>query len=90
MDSTLAELRRRPRRAPLRATRSTRLEIALADVNSKTGNPDRLRIKTNASYARRDWANKSSVSEDALRTTVVQVAHGAADVERNLQDKGKR
>ena len=90
MDSTLAELSRSPRRAPLRATRATRLEIAVADDKSKTGNPDRHRINTSEDYEVRDWAKKFGVDEDMIRTAVVQVGNMASDVERYLKDRVKR
>jgi len=90
MDSTLAELRRSHRRAPLRATRATRLEIAVADDKSKTGNPDRQRINTSEAYELREWAKKFGVTEDMIRTAVAQVGNMENDVERYLKDKAKR
>ena len=90
MNATLEELQRRPRTAPLRATRATRVEIAVADDKSKTDNPDGRRINANEPHELRDWAKKFGVSEEALRTAIVQVGIEAADVERYLQDKAKR
>ena len=62
----------------------------MADDKSKTGNPDRQRINTSEPYEVRDWAKKFGVTEDMLRTAVVQVGNQAADVERYLKDKNKR
>jgi hypothetical protein len=90
MDAPLSEIRKAPRRAPLRATRPSRMEVFLADDKSKTGEPDRQRINTSERYEVRDWAKKFGVSEDALRTAVIQVGNMAHDVERYLQDKAKR
>jgi hypothetical protein len=90
MDARLAEIRQTARRAPLRARRPSKQEVPLADDKSKTGNPDRLRINTNEDYELRDWAKKFGVSEDMVRTAVVQVGNVAADVERYLNDNAKR
>lgn len=59
----------------------------MADDKGKTGDPDRQRINTNQPHELRDWAKKFHVSEDALRTAVVQVGNQATDVERYLKDK---
>ena len=84
----LAEIRRTPRRAPLRARRASHLEIPLADDKSKTGDPDGQRINTSEAYEVRDWAKKFGVKEDMIRTAVVQVGNMAHDVERYLKGKG--
>ena len=62
----------------------------MADDKSNRGNPDRQRINTSEPYEVRDWAKKFGVSEDVLRTAVVQVGNMARDVERYLKDKAKR
>ena len=90
MDVSLAALRRRPRRAPLRARTHSRMEVSVADDNRKTGNPDRQRINTSEDYEVRDWAKKLGVSEDMIRTAVVQVGNQATDVERYVRDRAKR
>ena len=84
------EILRTPRRAPLRARRASHMEVSLADDKRNTGNPDRQRINTSEAYEVRDWAKKFAVTEDALRTAVVQVGNMAHDVERYLNDKAKR
>lgn len=62
----------------------------MADDKSNTGKADRQRINTNEAYEVRDWAKKFGVTEDALRTAVVQVGNMADDVERYLNDNSKR
>jgi hypothetical protein len=62
----------------------------MADDTSKTGNPDRQRINISQPHELRDWAEKFGVSEDMVRTAVVQVGNQAADVERYLRDNAKR
>jgi hypothetical protein len=61
----------------------------VGDDKSKTGNPDRQRINTSQPHEVRDWAKKFGVSEDMLRTAVIQVGSQATDVERYLKDKVK-
>jgi len=79
-----------PRRAPLRARRASSMEVPVADDKTQTGNPDRQRINTSEAYELRDWAAKFGVSEDLLRTAIVQVGNQAKDVERYLRDNAKR
>ena len=89
----LAELKqvlKGPRRAPLRVSRASILETNMADDTTNTGNPDRQRINTSQPHELRDWAKKFGVSEDVLKTAVVQVGNQAADVERYLKDRAKR
>lgn len=90
MDSPLSEIRKAARRAPLRVLRRSTSEVQVADDKSNTGNPDRQRINTSEAYEVRDWAKKFGVTEDALRTAVVQVGNMANDVERYLKDGAKR
>jgi hypothetical protein len=66
------------------------MEVRVADDKSKTGEPDRQRINTSEPYEVRHWAQKFGVSEDLLRTAVIQVGSMAHDVERYLKDKSKR
>ena len=47
----------------------------MADDKSITGNPDRQRINTSQDHEVRDWAKKFGVSEEMLRTAVVQVGN---------------
>ena len=88
MDSTLAELRRRPQSATSRDASPT--GVALADDKRTSGNPDRQRIDTSKAYELCDWAKKLGGDEDMIRTAVVQVGSMASDVERYLRDKAKR
>ena len=90
MDSPLSEIRKAPRRAPLRALRRSTAEVRVADETSKTGAPDRQVISTTEPYQLRDWARNFGVTEDALRAAISQVGVRAQDVERYLKDKAKR
>ena len=62
----------------------------MADDKSITGNPDRQRINTSQDHEVRDWAKRFGVSEEMLRTAVVQVGNQAVDVERYLKQQPRR
>ena len=62
----------------------------MADDTKFTGNPDRQRINTSQEHEVRDWARKFGVSEEMLRTAVVQVGNQATDVERYLSEQARR
>lgn len=95
LSSNLAQVLSNRRRSPVKAREAALFalhpkEIVMADDKSKTGNPDRQRISTNQEHELSDWAKKLEVSEDTLRTAVIQVGNQASDVERYLRDKAKR
>ena len=66
------------------------MEVPVADDKRRTGNPDRQRINTSEAYELRKWAAEFGVTEDVLRSAVIQVGNQAKDVERQLRDKAKR
>ena len=60
----------------------------MADDKSKRGSPDRDRINTSEPYELRDWASKLGVTEERLKTAVLEVGSSAEAVKRYLTMTG--
>ena len=86
MDSRLAEIRRARRRAPLRARRASIAEVTLTDDRNMRG-LDARRDNNAEQDKLRDWAHELGVTEDALKTAMLQVGNAPDDVERYLKNK---